>query len=188
MLGLSKLLMARLLKHLWPRNRIGPNSTDSGKKWNKAQPPCRRTWRHLIIRLTGANRHDSISLEPMLKGRIPKPENGATPQNFCLDAAYVWKEDVLAGNGIIPQFRPRGEERRGEERRGEERRGEEKKFIEKDPTFKARQTGQSNSAIHGSHRFRKLLPRYEKTDLSYNALNALTATMMVLNKILVIYR
>ena len=80
------------------------------------------------------------------------------------------------------------EERRGEERRGEERRGgEEKKFIEKDPTFKARrwivELGHS-----WFHRFRKLLPRYEKTDLSYNALNALTATMMVLNKILVIYR
>ena len=29
---------------------IGPNPTDRGKKWNKAQPSCRRTWRPLIIR------------------------------------------------------------------------------------------------------------------------------------------
>ena len=29
---------------------IGPNPTDRGKKWNKAQPACRRTWRPLIIR------------------------------------------------------------------------------------------------------------------------------------------
>jgi transposase len=29
---------------------IGSSPTDRGKKWNKAQPPCRRTWSPLIIR------------------------------------------------------------------------------------------------------------------------------------------
>ena len=164
--------MARLLKHPWSRNRSDRIPRIVGKKGTKRSLHVDERGVTLLFVYQGANRHDSISLEPMLKGRIPKPENGTTPQYFCLDAAYVWKEDVLAGNGIIPQFRPRGEK---------------KKFIEKDPTFKARRwivdLGHS-----WFHRFRKLLPRYEKTDLSYNALNALTAIMMVLNKILVIYR
>jgi hypothetical protein len=32
-----------------------------------------------------------------------------------------------------------------------------------------------------------LIPRYEKTDLSYIALNTLAAAMIVLNKVIVIY-
>ena len=119
-----------------------------------------------------ANRHDSISLEPLLKGRILEPENEATPQNLCLDAAYVGKENVVEGNGFIPHIRPRGEE---------------KKLIEKDPNFKARRWV-VELAHSWFNRFRKLLPRYEKTDLSYNALNALAAAMIVLNKIMIIYR
>ena len=122
--------------------------------------------------MTGANRHDSISLEPLLKGRILEPENEATPQNLCLDAAYVGKENVVEGNGFIPHIRPRGEE---------------KKLIEKDPNFKARRWV-VELAHSWFNRFRKLLPRYEKTDLSYNALNALAAAMIVLNKIMIIYR
>jgi hypothetical protein len=111
-------------------------------------------------------------LEPLLKGRILKPENEVTPQNLCLDAAYVGKEDVVESNGFIPHIRPRGEE---------------KKLIENDPTFKARRWV-VELAHSWFNRFRKLLPRYEKTDLSYNALNALAAAMIVLNKIMVIYR
>ncbi len=38
------------------------------------------------------------------------------------------------------------------------------------------------------NRFRKLVPRYEKTDLSYLALNMLAAAMITLNKIMTIYR
>ena len=121
--------------------------------------------------MTGANRHDSVALDPLLKGRVVKPPCGTAPQNLCLDAAYVGKEEVVIENGFIPHIRPRGEE---------------KKLIEKDPSFKARRW-----VVELSHswfnRFRKLIPRYEKTDLSYNALNALAAAMIVLNKVMVIY-
>jgi hypothetical protein len=37
------------------------------------------------------------------------------------------------------------------------------------------------------NRFRKLIPRYEKTDLSYCALLDLAAAMITLNKIMTIY-
>jgi len=103
---------------------------------------------------------------------VVKPEKEGTEQNLCLDAAYAGKEETVKANGFNPHIRPRGEE---------------KKLIEKDPTFRARRW-----VVELSHswfnRFRKLLPRYEKSDLSYMALNSLAAAMIVLNKIMVIYR
>lgn len=100
----------------------------------------------------------------------PSDEN--EPQNLCLDAAYVGKEAVAKENGFIPHIRPRGEE---------------KKLIERDPSFKPRRWV-VELAHSWFNRFRKLIPRYEKTDLSYNALSTLAAAMIVLNKVMVIYR
>lgn len=123
--------------------------------------------------MTGANRHDSIALDPLLKARIVDQEGEDTvSQNLCLDAAYVGKEEVVIANGFVPHIRPRGEE---------------KKLIERDPTFKARRWV-VELAHSWFNRFRKLIPRYEKSDLSYIALHALAAAMIVLNKIMVIYR
>jgi hypothetical protein len=51
-----------------------------------------------------ANRHDSVSLEPLLTERIlrrPKDDKEAA-QNLCLDAGYVGKGDVAEKNGFIP--------------------------------------------------------------------------------------
>lgn len=100
------------------------------------------------------------------------PADKTTPQNLCLDAAYVGKEEVIKGNGYTPHIRPRGEER---------------KCLKKDPTFKARRW-----VVEAAHswfnRFRKLIPRYEKTDCSYYALTDLAAAMIILNKAIVIYR
>ena len=127
----------------------------------------------LSLVVSGANRHDSVSLEPLLTERIlrPKDDKEAT-QNLCLDAGYVGKGDVAEKNGFTPHIRPRGEE---------------KKLIERDPTFKARRWV-VELAHSWFNRFRKLVPRYEKTDLSYLALNMLAAAMITLNKIMTIYR
>jgi transposase len=126
----------------------------------------------LSLLVTGANRHDSVALDALLKVQVIKPTDEQALQNLCLDAAYVGKEEVVKANGFIPHIRPRGEE---------------KKLIERDPTFKARRWV-VELAHSWFNRFRKLVPRYEKTDLSYNALNALAAAMIVLNKVMVIYR
>ena len=112
-----------------------------------------------------------MALDALLKGRVVGPEDLQT-QNLCLDAAYVGKESVVEENGFIPHIRPRGEE---------------KKLIEKDPSFKPHRWV-VELAHSWFNRFRKLIPRYEKTDLSYNALTALAAAMIVLNKVMVIYR
>ena len=65
--------------------------------------------------------------------------------------------------------------------------GEEKEPIERDPSFKPRRWV-VELAHSWFNRFRKLVPRYEKTDLSHNALCVLAAAMIVLNKVVVIYR
>lgn len=125
----------------------------------------------LSITVCGANRHDSKELEPLLKGRIMDPGEEVKDLNLCLDAGYVGKEEIAADAGYVPHIRPRGEE---------------KKEIEKNPEFKARRW-----VVELSHswfnRYRKLIPRYEKTDLSYNALTALAAAMITLNKVMIIY-
>lgn len=66
----------------------------------------------LSLVVSGANRHDSISLEPLLKGRVADPKDGSIPQNLCLDAAYVGKEDMVGENGFVPHIRPMGEEKK----------------------------------------------------------------------------
>lgn len=125
----------------------------------------------LSLVVSGANRHDSVFLDSLLQNRVVAPERTDTPQNLCLDAAYVGKEDTVVSHGFIPHIRPRGEE---------------KKLIEKDPSFKARRWV-VELAHSWFNRFRKLVPRYEKTDLSYIALNTLAAAMIVLNKVMTIY-
>jgi len=131
---------------------------------------CFSTCLSLVV--SGANRHDSVSLDSLLRGRVVAPGQENTPQNLCLDAAYVGKEGTVIDNGFIPHIRPRGEE---------------KELIERDPGFKPRRWV-VELAHSWCNRFRKLVPRYEKTDLSYVALNTLAAAMIVLNKVMVIYR
>ena len=126
----------------------------------------------LSLVVNGANRRDSVALEALLKGRIMAPGGAQETRNLRLDAAYVAKEGVAQANGFIPHIRPRGEE---------------KKLIERDPSFKPRRWV-VELAHSWFNRFRKLIPRYEKTDLSYNALCALAAAMITLNKVMVIYR
>ena len=92
-------------------------------------------------------------------------------ENLCLDAGYVGKDGEAMEAGYTPHIRPRGEERWEKER---------------NPDFKARRW-----IVELSHswfnRFRKLSPRYEKTDRSYQGLQMLAAAMITLNKVKVIY-
>jgi len=126
----------------------------------------------LSLVVTGANCHDARALEPLLVARIAAaPADHPTP-NLCLDAGYVGKQEVATANGFVAHIRPRGEEQQ---------------LIQRDPSFKARRWV-VELAHSWFNRFRKLIPRYEKTDLSYHALSALAAAMIVLNKVIVIYR
>jgi len=108
----------------------------------------------------------------LLEGRVAEPSDENEVQNLCLDAGYAGKEAAVEARGFAAHIRPRGEE---------------KKLIERDPSFKPRRWV-VELAHSWFNRFRKLVPRYEKTDLSHNALCVLAAAMIVLNKVGVIYR
>lgn len=124
----------------------------------------------MSIVVSGANCHDSKKLEALLGAKVVRAPVHSE-ENLCLDAGYVGKEACVIGAGYIPHIRPRGEE---------------KKLIETDPQFKPKRW-----VVELTHswfnRFRKLIPRYEKTDLSYVALLMLAASMITLNKVAVIY-
>ena len=124
----------------------------------------------LSIVVSGANRHDSVKLEDLLKAKVCKaPEE--TEENLCLDAGYVGKAEIVIEAGYIPHIRPRGEEIDEKTR---------------NPDFKPRRW-----VVELSHswfnRFRKLIPRYEKTDRAFLGLIMLAAGMITLNKVIIIY-
>ena len=124
----------------------------------------------LSFLVSGANVHDSKKLGELLDARIVKAPQD-TEQNVCLDAGYVGKEEDVRIRGCIPHIRPRGEEI---------------SESELNPDYKPRRW-----VVECSHswtnRFRKLIPRYEKTDWSYCGLLTLACTMITLNKVMVIY-
>lgn len=124
--------------------------------------------------MTGANRHDSVSLDELLRRRVTPEELGlgsGLRQNLCLDAGYAGRDDVVRSHGMIPHIRPRGEER-GEKAR--------------DPGFKPRRW-----VVEAAHswfnRFRKINVRYEKTTAAYTGLIFLAAMMIAMNKVMKIY-
>ncbi|MDR3300266.1 MAG: transposase [Candidatus Accumulibacter sp.] len=124
----------------------------------------------LSLIVSGANVHDSKKLGALLDARQAHPSDGVI-ENLCLDAGYVGKADEVSTRGYIPHIRPRGEEISESERR---------------PDFIPRRW--VVECFHSwTNRFRKLTPRYEKTDLSYLGLLHLAAAMITLNKIIVIY-
>lgn len=127
----------------------------------------------IAVVIDGANRHDSKLLEPTLSNIIifrPTPTED-TPQNLCLDAGFVGKEELILSRGYIPHIRPRGEE---------------KKEIERNPDFKARRW-----VVEVSHsflnRFRKLLVRFEKSDNSYLGLIEFACAIIVWRKLIPVH-
>ena len=128
----------------------------------------------LAVVITGANRHDSKFLEATLDNLVifrPSPTDDK-PQNLCLDAGYVGKEEAVTSRGYIPHIRPRGEE---------------KKELERNPEFKARRW-----VVEVCHsflnRFRKLLVRFEKTDNSYLGLIHFAFAIIVWRKLIPVHK
>ena len=128
----------------------------------------------IAVVIAGANRHDSKLLEPTLDNLVilrPAPTED-NPQNLCLDAGFVGKEEAVIARAYIPHIRPRGEE---------------KKEIERNPDFKPRRW-----VVEVSHsflnRFRKLLVRFEKTDNSYLGLIEFACAIIVWRKLIPVHK
>ena len=132
----------------------------------------------LSIVVTGANRHDVSQLAAVLGGRIVEPvveddEGEKGEEHLCADAAYAGDEPkkIMIAAGYTPHVRPRGEE---------------KQEKVSNPDFKARRW-----VVEVSHswfnRFRKLIIRYEKLDVTHMALTHLAAAIIALRKVGIIY-
>lgn len=127
----------------------------------------------LSIVVTGANRHDVSQLAAVLNGRVVSPVTEDVEEHLCADAAYTGEapRQIMIAAGYIPHVRSRGEEK-----------------LEKvrTPGFKARRW-----VVEVCHswfnRFRKLIIRYEKLDVTHMALLHLAATIIALRKVGFIY-
>ena len=127
----------------------------------------------LSLLVTGANIPDCTQLAALLENKVvEQPRTGAEEENLCLDAGYRGKRPIAEMHGYRPLIRSRKEERDGKR--------------ERKSGYKARRW-----VVEASHswfnRFRKLVPRYEKTDLSFVGLLHLAAALITLNKVMVIY-
>lgn len=68
----------------------GPNPTDRGKTGTKISDLAEGHDVPLSIVVSGANRHDSVRLEPLLADRFePAESDSENVLNLCLDAGYV---------------------------------------------------------------------------------------------------
>jgi len=162
--------MARWSKRPWLAKRSAEIRRIGGKKGTKRHLLVDEHGVPLAIIVSGANRHDCAKLEELLEAKVVQADP-AQVQNLCLDAGYVGMEAVAGKAGYVPHIRARGEEK-------------EQKAL--DPSFKPRRW-----VVELGHswfnRFRKLSSRYEKTTRSHMGLVMLAATMIVLNKIMIIY-
>jgi putative transposase len=125
--------------------------------------------------VTGANRHDITQVERVLSSLpIERPDvTPKAPQNLCADKGYDGQDarKAMVARGYTPQVISRGEE---------------KKQKERTPGHRARRW-----VVEASHswlnRFRKILVRYEKTDVAYLGLLHLACSVIAWRKVGIIY-
>ena len=87
----------------------GPQSDGSGKNGSKLSVLVDERGVPLSLAVSGANRHDSVLLEPLLKERMTLGgEAGTVERNLCLDAGYVGREGLVRAHGFVPHIRPTG--------------------------------------------------------------------------------
>lgn len=100
---------------------------------------------------------------------FPTEEN---PQNLCLDAGYTGHAAEVSARNYIPHISPRGEE---------------KLELERNPGFKARRwvVEVTHSFVN---RFRKLLVRFEKSDISYLGLLEFAFSIIVWRNIIPVHQ
>lgn len=129
----------------------------------------------LAIVVTGANRHDVTQVEAVLDNVVvtrPKP-TVEEPQHLCADKGFdsAKARKAMENRGYTAHVRSRGEER------------QEKASI---PGHRAKRW--VVEACHSwMNRFRKILVRFEKTDVAYLGLIHLACAIIAWRKVGVVY-
>ena len=121
------------------------------------------------LAITGANRHDVTQIEELLDSVIiERPDIFAKPQHVCLDNGYAGESalEIIVLRGFIPHIRGRRQE-------------ETEREI--DPDKKPRRW--VVEVCHSwMNRFKKLLVRYEKSDLAFTGLVMFVCTFLAFRK------
>lgn len=124
----------------------------------------------LSLLVTAANVNDCTQLDALLAARRVQPP-GEQEENLCLDAGYTGKAEVAVRHGYIPHIHSRKAEADAKAKHPERK---AKRWIVE--------------LVHSwINRFKKINPRHEKTDLSFLGLLQLAMSMIVLNKVMIIY-
>lgn len=127
----------------------------------------------LSVLVTEAKGPDCNQRPTFLENKVvAQPQKGRKEENFCLDAGDRGKEPITEGYGYRPLVQSRKEERAG--------------TRERKSGYKARR--QSVETNHSwFNQCRDLVPRFEKTDLSFVGLLHLATTLITLNKVMIVY-
>ncbi|MEJ7792428.1 MAG: transposase [Gaiellaceae bacterium] len=103
----------RWARHRWAGRRPDPIRL-KGKKGAKRSLLCEAGGVPIGVAHDGANRHDSMLLEPTLASvPIERPVSSVErPQGLCLDRGYdyPWVHELSIERGFAPHVRSRGEE------------------------------------------------------------------------------
>jgi transposase len=122
----------------------------------------------LSLVVSGANSHDSKLLKETLESAPCVVPDGKAA-HLCLDAGYVGMKQVVEEAGMVPHIRPRNEERHGLKGRKKPRRW----VVER--------------VFSWLNRFRKLLVRFEKLEVSHIGLLQLCCAAIAFRQVIVIY-
>lgn len=173
--GAGKVSMEHSPKRRWRKSLLGRIQQTGEKKGTKRHLLVEGHGVPLSIVVTGANRHDVTQVGAVLDDIVvERPEvTEETPQHLCGDKGYTGEpaRQEIESRGYTPHIMSRGQER------------VEKQTI---PGYRARRW-----VVEVAHswlnRFRKILVRFEKTDLSYEGLLHLGCAMIAWRKTCLIY-
>ncbi len=102
-LGFGKLRTDRILKHRLLRNLLALTPRIGEKNGTKRSSLVDERGVPLSLVVSGVNRHDSVSLNLLLKEPVIGPkEEKSTLLNLCLGAGYIGKKGVVVENSFIP--------------------------------------------------------------------------------------
>jgi len=151
--------------------KTGPNPTDRGKSGTKRSLLTDGDGVPLAIAVSGANTHDMRLVEPTLKSfavRRPRPKSGGRKQHFCGDKGYDYADtrDLVRRWGYTLHIKSRGDEA---------------KALRSNPRFRARRwvVERSHSWLN---RYRRLLIRWEKKAVNYEAMLHLACAVITLQR------
>lgn len=172
--GVGKALMGRQSKRHWRWKPWVPTQRIGEKNGSKRSLLVDGNGIPLSIVASGAQRHDVKLLEVTLdRIVVERPRQMVRKQHLCADKGYAGQpaQQAIQSRGYIPHVRQRGEERQAKRH---------------NPRYRARRwvVERTHSWLN---RFRKLLVRFEKLEMSHKALLELACALIVFRQIIPIY-